>query len=73
MVVLRHKYALADSEPSRQSTSQSAHKEEVKEWQDAWDEGDKMETRIQGIDQHDAFWEKLKVAAEMKVLLLLSY
>ncbi|XP_034222228.1 uncharacterized protein LOC117632769 isoform X2 [Prunus dulcis] len=39
----------------------------VKEWQDAWDEGDKKEVEKQGLDQHGAFWEKLKLVAERKV------
>ncbi|XP_057954413.1 uncharacterized protein LOC131148602 [Malania oleifera] len=56
----------ADSEPSRQSTSHSAQ-DEVKEWQDAWNMGDKKEVEIRGIEKHDAFWDKLKLAAERKV------
>ncbi|KAK2977535.1 hypothetical protein RJ640_018177 [Escallonia rubra] len=57
----------AESESSRQSTSQSAQNEGLKEWQDAWDVEDKREIKIQGIDHHDAFWEKLRLAAGKKV------
>ncbi|RXH83313.1 hypothetical protein DVH24_005566 [Malus domestica] len=38
-----------------------------KEWQDAWDEGDKIEVEKQGLDEHGEFWEKLKLVAERKV------
>lgn len=57
----------ADSESSGQSTSQSAQDEELKEWQNAWDSGANKEIEIHGIDQRDAFWEKLKLVAEKKV------
>ncbi|CAL9000384.1 unnamed protein product [Prunus brigantina] len=57
----------AELEQSKESTSKSAQHEEVKEWQDAWDEGDKKEVEKQGLDQHGAFWEKLKLVAERKV------
>ncbi|KAK3032367.1 hypothetical protein RJ639_037085 [Escallonia herrerae] len=39
----------------------------LKEWQDAWDVEDKKEIKIQGIDHHDAFWKKLRLAAGKKV------
>ncbi|KAJ7964961.1 Octanoyltransferase [Quillaja saponaria] len=64
--VVRSRDYNAESESSRQSTSRSAE-DELKEWQDAWDEGDKKEVENQGIDPHDAFWEKLKSAAVEKV------
>uniref|UniRef100_A0A2N9FXW4 Uncharacterized protein n=1 Tax=Fagus sylvatica TaxID=28930 RepID=A0A2N9FXW4_FAGSY len=58
----------AESEASRESSSKSVQNEAVmKEWQNAWDEGDQKEVEIQGISHHDAFWGKLKSAAEMKV------
>ncbi|KAA8544632.1 hypothetical protein F0562_022644 [Nyssa sinensis] len=64
--IVRSRDYLADSESSRQSTSHS-EQNEVKEWQDAWNEGNRKEIEIQGMDQHDAFWEKLKLAAEKKL------
>ncbi|KAL2316897.1 hypothetical protein Fmac_030773 [Flemingia macrophylla] len=39
---------------------------ELKEWQDAWDEKDK-DFEKQGINQHDLFWSKLKSEAASKV------
>ncbi|GMY15991.1 hypothetical protein FCV25MIE_11230 [Fagus crenata] len=58
----------AESEASRESSSKSVQNEAVmKDWQNAWDEGDQKEVEIQGISHHDAFWGKLKSAAEMKV------
>ncbi|KAB1215568.1 hypothetical protein CJ030_MR4G017898 [Morella rubra] len=64
-----------ESEASRVSTSNSAQNEvltvltsqQMKEWQDAWDEGDKQEVENHGTSLHDAFWGKLKLAAERKV------
>ncbi|KAK9274339.1 hypothetical protein L1049_019153 [Liquidambar formosana] len=99
--IIRSRDYHADSELSRQSTSQSAQHNSVilllctfllyspysaltqciliynlftklKDWQAAWDEGDKKESEIQGIDLQDAFWEKLKVAAERKVCLFVD-
>ncbi|KAB2602994.1 hypothetical protein D8674_003999 [Pyrus ussuriensis x Pyrus communis] len=52
----------AESEQSRESTLYNH-----KEWQDAWDEGDKIEVEKQGLDKHGEFWEKLKLIAERKV------
>ncbi|XP_021664631.2 uncharacterized protein LOC110653347 isoform X2 [Hevea brasiliensis] len=58
-----------DLDPSRQSTTRPTQDDDVKKWQDAWEEqeGDQKETSNQTIDLHDAFWEKLKLAAEKKV------
>ncbi|XP_021631935.1 uncharacterized protein LOC110629258 isoform X2 [Manihot esculenta] len=58
-----------DLDPSRQSTSRRRQNEDVKKWQDAWEEqeGDNKESSNQAIDLHDAFWEKLKLAAEEKM------
>ncbi|KAL6276621.1 hypothetical protein ACE6H2_020222 [Prunus campanulata] len=65
--IVRSRDYHAELEQSKESTSKSAQYEEVKEWQDAWDEGDKKEVEKQGLDQHGAFWEKLKLVAERKV------
>ncbi|CAJ1971243.1 unnamed protein product [Sphenostylis stenocarpa] len=40
---------------------------ELKEWQDAWDERDNKDSEKQGINQHDSFWSKLKSEAAKKV------
>ncbi|KAL5580312.1 hypothetical protein UlMin_012754 [Ulmus minor] len=61
--VVRSRDFVAESESSRQSTSRSSENEGIKDWQDAWEEGDSNK----GLDQHDAFWRKLKLAAERKV------
>ncbi|XP_028798663.1 uncharacterized protein LOC114754080 isoform X2 [Neltuma alba] len=50
---------------SRQSTSRSAQ-DELKEWQDAWDGGER-ELEIKGNERGDEFWSKLKSVAERKV------
>ncbi|XP_057483938.1 uncharacterized protein LOC130770458 isoform X2 [Actinidia eriantha] len=55
----------ADTVSSRQSTAQTGQSE-LKEWQDAWDVADGNEIPIQG-NEPDAFWRKLKMAAEKKV------
>ncbi|KAI4308221.1 hypothetical protein L6164_031319 [Bauhinia variegata] len=64
--VVRSRDYYEDPGSSRQSTSRSAQ-DEVREWQDAWDERDRKEFEKQGVDQHDAFWRKLKSVAERKV------
>ncbi|XP_059665435.1 uncharacterized protein LOC132311528 [Cornus florida] len=56
-----------DLDSSRQSTSQSSKTDAAKEWQDAWNDGNRKESEIEQMDKHDAFWEKLKLAAEKKV------
>jgi len=56
----------ADSLSARQLTARKSENE-AKEWQDAWDGTDEKEIAIQGIEQQDAFWGKLKMAAEKKV------
>ncbi|GMH07616.1 hypothetical protein Nepgr_009456 [Nepenthes gracilis] len=58
--VVRSRNYHADSESSSLATSLPA-KDEVKEWQNAWDEGDKK------AETQDAFWGKLRSAAERKV------
>ncbi|KAF7119282.1 hypothetical protein RHSIM_Rhsim13G0205900 [Rhododendron simsii] len=63
--VVRTRDYHADSLSARQSTAQTAQNE-VKEWQDAWHGTDGKEIAIQGVEQHDAFWGKLKMAAEKK-------
>ncbi|XP_057483941.1 uncharacterized protein LOC130770458 isoform X4 [Actinidia eriantha] len=50
----------ADTVSSRQSTAQTGQSE------DAWDVADGNEIPIQG-NEPDAFWRKLKMAAEKKV------
>ncbi|KAH9790297.1 hypothetical protein KPL71_003355 [Citrus sinensis] len=56
-----------DLDSSGQSTSNSTKDEPVNQRQDALDEGDKKQMVNQGTDFHDAFWEKLKLAAGKKV------
>ncbi|GAV62149.1 hypothetical protein CFOL_v3_05673 [Cephalotus follicularis] len=55
-----------DLDPSKQSTSRAAENE-IANWQNAWEEGDKRNVENERVDPHDAFWEKLKLAAERKV------
>ncbi|KAM6576813.1 hypothetical protein CsatB_028650 [Cannabis sativa] len=58
----------AESESSsRQSSSKPSQNEELKDWQDAWEEGSSKEVEIKGTDHNDAFWKKLKSAVEGKV------
>ncbi|KAI3450052.1 hypothetical protein Pfo_006717 [Paulownia fortunei] len=64
--VVRSRDYHADLDSSRQ-VSRSAPSEEVKEWQDAWNTEDKRGSEICGDDNHEAFWGKLKSAAEQKV------
>ncbi|XP_052205863.1 uncharacterized protein LOC127810417 [Diospyros lotus] len=61
----RHYQYQANSASSRRLTAQSAQNK-IKERQDVWDMTDRKEIAIQGIKQ-DAFWERLKMAAEKKV------
>ncbi|KAM5584921.1 hypothetical protein ABKV19_004344 [Rosa sericea] len=65
--VVRSRDYHAESEQSRESTSKSAESLALKEWQDAWDEGEKKDVEKETRDEHDAFWEKLKLVAERKV------
>ncbi|PON75697.1 octanoyltransferase [Parasponia andersonii] len=65
--VVRSRDFVVESESSRQSTSKPSRNEELKEWQDAWQEGGNKQIEIKGLDQRDAFWKKLKSAAERKV------
>ncbi|KAH7560782.1 hypothetical protein JRO89_XS10G0101100 [Xanthoceras sorbifolium] len=48
--VVRSRDYQFELDSSRQSTSQSAQNEQLKEWQDAWDEGCIKPTMSQGID-----------------------
>ncbi|GMN75633.1 hypothetical protein TIFTF001_056863, partial [Ficus carica] len=41
----------AESESSRQSTSKSSQNEVVKEWHDAWEQGDNKQVGIEGLDE----------------------
>ncbi|KAK7300264.1 hypothetical protein RJT34_11105 [Clitoria ternatea] len=63
--VVRSRDYSAEPTSSRQYGSES-EQDEVKEWQDAWDERDKDFAK-QGINQHDSFWSKLKSEAARKV------
>ncbi|KAL5833338.1 hypothetical protein ACOSQ3_017012 [Xanthoceras sorbifolium] len=65
--VVRSRDYQFELDSSRQSTSQSAQNEQLKEWQDAWDEGCIKPTMSQGIDIDNAFWKKLKLVAGRKV------
>ncbi|CAL5425497.1 unnamed protein product [Camellia sinensis] len=51
-----------DSASSSQSTAQSAHND-----MGTWGGADVKEIPIQGTGPHDAFWRKLRMAAEKKV------
>ncbi|KAG8388929.1 hypothetical protein BUALT_Bualt02G0176400 [Buddleja alternifolia] len=62
----RDYHAELDSSSSRQ-LSQPAQNREVNEWQDAWNTEDKRGKEISGNNNHEAFWGKLKLAAEQKV------
>ncbi|XP_010271888.1 PREDICTED: uncharacterized protein LOC104607841 isoform X2 [Nelumbo nucifera] len=65
--IVRSRDYQADSKLSKQSTSRSA-RNEVIDWQNAWNEEDKKEGETQGIDWGaDSFWEKLRSAAVEKV------
>ncbi|GLU18925.1 hypothetical protein SLE2022_352010 [Rubroshorea leprosula] len=57
----------AESDSSRKSTSQSMQNKAIRDWQDAWNDEERKEMDNQDIDLHDAFWEKLRAAAEKKV------
>ncbi|XP_022153065.1 uncharacterized protein LOC111020658 [Momordica charantia] len=63
--VVRSRDFHAETDLCGESASKSP-KCEVGGWQDAWNE-DKEKSKIQGLDLHDAFWKKLKLAAEKKV------
>ncbi|XP_059433598.1 uncharacterized protein LOC132166739 isoform X1 [Corylus avellana] len=65
--IVRSRDYHVESEASRESTSKSTQIEVIKDWQDEWDEGDKSEVEIHGNSKDDAFWVKLKLAAERKV------
>ncbi|XP_004291532.1 PREDICTED: uncharacterized protein LOC101309697 [Fragaria vesca subsp. vesca] len=65
--VVRSRDYHAESEKSKESTSKSAESEALKEWHDAWDDGEKKDMEKETRDGHDAFWEKLKLVAERKV------
>lgn len=65
--VVRSRDYHIELDPSKQSTSRSLPEPTVKQWQDAWEEGDRKEIQNQAIDVNDAFWEKLKSAAETKM------
>ncbi|XVE79051.1 hypothetical protein DITRI_Ditri14bG0026800 [Diplodiscus trichospermus] len=65
--VVRPRDYNAELDSSGQSTSRSASDKALKDWQDAWHDGERKEIENQGIDLHDKFWQKLKLAAEKKV------
>lgn len=53
---------------SKESTSRTTQ-DELTEWRNNWDldEENTRETEVLGINHQDAFWERLKLAAEKKV------
>ncbi|CAL5354031.1 unnamed protein product [Camellia sinensis] len=57
-----HLTSEVDSASSSQSTAQSAHND-----MGTWGGADVKEIPIQGTGPHDAFWRKLRMAAEKKV------
>ncbi|KAK6272527.1 hypothetical protein POUND7_009610 [Theobroma cacao] len=65
--VVRPRDYHAELDSLRQSTSCSASNKALKDWQDAWNDGERKEMENQEIDLHDKFWQKLKLAAERKV------
>ncbi|EOY32998.1 Uncharacterized protein TCM_041006 isoform 2, partial [Theobroma cacao] len=71
--VVRPRDYHAELDSLRQSTSCSASNKALKDWQDAWNDGERKEMENQEIDLHDKFWQKLKLAAERKVLEGLSF
>ncbi|KAK8683254.1 hypothetical protein V6N13_039319 [Hibiscus sabdariffa] len=64
--VVRSRDYHVESASSRQAASCSASNE-IKDWQDAWHDGERKETKNQGTNLHDKFWQKLKLTAEKKV------
>ncbi|EYU46177.1 hypothetical protein ABFS82_04G066900 [Erythranthe guttata] len=64
--VVRPRDYHVELDSSRQS-SQSAPSEEAQQWQDAWSTEDRRSSNISKTDNHEAFWRKLKSAAEQKV------
>ncbi|XP_028125480.1 uncharacterized protein LOC114322388 isoform X2 [Camellia sinensis] len=60
--VVRPRDYHVDSASSSQSTAQSAHND-----MGTWGGADVKEIPIQGTGPHDAFWRKLRMAAEKKV------
>ncbi|XP_054819265.1 uncharacterized protein LOC129318490 isoform X2 [Prosopis cineraria] len=63
--VVRSRDYCAESGPRQSTSSSRSAQDELKEWQDAWDGGDR-ELDIKG-NEHDEFWSKLKAVAERKV------
>uniref|UniRef100_A0A2P2J752 Uncharacterized protein MANES_01G177900 n=1 Tax=Rhizophora mucronata TaxID=61149 RepID=A0A2P2J752_RHIMU len=58
------------TEPARQSSCRKLRRNEaLKKWQDAAEVGHEEEAENQAVDPNDAFWKKLKLAAEKKVCL----
>ncbi|XP_014503719.1 uncharacterized protein LOC106764033 [Vigna radiata var. radiata] len=64
--VVRCRDYSAEAASSRQIPSGVAQNE-VKQWQDAWDEKENKDFEKQGLDQHDSFWSKLKTEAARKM------
>ncbi|KAL3354227.1 hypothetical protein AABB24_018732 [Solanum stoloniferum] len=56
-----------DLDASSQSTSQSKQKEEVKQLQDGQSKGGAVESNTRAMGHGEAFWGKLKAAAEKKM------
>ncbi|PIN26141.1 hypothetical protein CDL12_01119 [Handroanthus impetiginosus] len=65
--VVRSRDYHADLDSSSQ-LSRPGPSEEVKEWQNAWNSEDQRDIEVSAKDDsHEAFWGKLKAAAEKKV------
>ncbi|PKI57788.1 uncharacterized protein LOC116210480 isoform X2 [Punica granatum] len=65
--IVRSRDCVIDEDSSTRLAPQSSRDEEVREWQDAWGDGERKELDGQGSHQPAAFWEKLKLSAQKKV------
>ncbi|KAK7372730.1 hypothetical protein VNO80_06117 [Phaseolus coccineus] len=63
--VVRSRDYSVEAASSRQIPS-GLPQNELKEWQDAWDERENKDSEKQGVNQHD-FWSKLKTDATRKM------
>ena len=63
--VVRSRDYSVEAASSRQIPS-GLPQDELKQWQDAWDERGNKDSEKQGINQHD-FWSKLKTEATRKM------
>ncbi|KAL8156520.1 uncharacterized protein LOC141668661 isoform X2 [Apium graveolens] len=65
--VVRSRNYRADSETSARETSRTIQNEQVDDWQDAWDSESNKDIDINRNEEHDGFWEKLRLAAAKKL------